>query len=198
MSATTQAAATGDVRRAAYAEPLAELWARFATRPSGLTDEEATSRQATPAGGRERRRAAYVLGELAESLVEPLQLLLILVGVLSAIFGEVRDAIAIFAIIGLVAAVEAISEIRAHRALRALKGLSAPSALVRRGGSMRSVAPANLVVGDVLVLETGDVVAADARVIDADGLATDESALTGETSSAAKGPEPVAGRRPPR
>ena len=67
-----------------------------------------------------------VLGELFESLVEPLQLLLIAVGVLSAIFGELRDAIAIFAVIALVSAVETISEIRAKRALQALRDLSAP------------------------------------------------------------------------
>jgi Ca2+-transporting ATPase len=137
-----------------------------------------------------------LLEELAESLIEPLQLLLIAVGVLSAIFGELRDAIAIFVIIALVAGVEAISEARAKHALRALRDLSAPSALVRRGGTVRRAPPEALVVGDVLVLKTGDLVAADARVIAADGLATDESQLTGEATSAAKGTEPVAVEAP--
>ena len=62
-----------------------------------------------------------VLEELVESVVEPLQLLLVVVGVLSAIFGELRDAIAIFLVIALVSAVEAISEVRAKRALKALR-----------------------------------------------------------------------------
>ena len=53
-----------------------------------------------------------------------------------------------------------------------------------------------LVIGDVLLVEAGSVVAADARVIEADGLATDESRLTGEPVSAAKGPEPVAAGAP--
>ena len=110
---------------------------------------------------------------------------------LSAIFGELRDAIAIFAIIALVSAVEAISEVRAKRALRALRDLSAPNALVRREGAAAAVPVDALVIGDVLLVEAGSVVAADARVVEADGLATDESRLTGEPVAAAKGPEPV-------
>src|SRR6185369_16424135 len=113
------------------------------------------------------------------------------VGVLSAIFGELRDAIAIFAIIALVSAVEAISEVRAKRALRALRDLSAPNALVQREGFVAAVPADALVIGDVLLVEAGSVVAADARVVEADGLATDESRLTGEPVAAAKGPEPV-------
>jgi P-type Ca2+ transporter type 2C len=139
----------------------------------------------------ERGRFLALLGELAESLVEPLQLLLIAVGVLSLVFGEARDAIAIFAIIALVAAVEAISEERAKRALRALRELSAPTATVRRDGSVRSIPPQELVIGDVLVIEAGVKIAADARVVESDGLVTNESALTGEAMPVAKGPEPV-------
>src|SRR3978361_2135412 len=72
-------------------------------------------------GGTGDSQPKAALEELVESVVEPLQLLLVLVGVLSAIFGELRDAIAIFAVIALVSAVEAISEVRAKRALRALR-----------------------------------------------------------------------------
>ena len=115
-----------------------------------------------------------------------------MVGVLSAIFGELRDAIAIFAVIALVSVVEAVSEIRAKRALRALRDLSAPNALVRRAGTVAAVPLEALVIGDVLLVEAGSIVAADARVVEADGLATDESRLTGEPVAAAKGPEPVA------
>ncbi|MBV9002339.1 MAG: cation-translocating P-type ATPase, partial [Solirubrobacterales bacterium] len=111
--------------------------------------------------------------------------------ILSAIFGELRDAIAIFSVIVLVSAVEAISEVRAKRALRALRELSAPHALVRRAGVAVTVPVAALVVGDVLLVQAGTVVAADARVVEADGLATDESRLTGEPMAAAKGTEPV-------
>ncbi|MBV9416966.1 MAG: cation-transporting P-type ATPase [Solirubrobacterales bacterium] len=173
-----------------YAEPVADVWKRTGSRPVGLRPEEVAHR-ATAAARTERGRTSSVLREIVESVVEPLQLLLVVVGILSAIFGELRDAIAIFSVIVLVSAVEAISEVRAKRALRALRELSAPHALVRRAGVTVTVPVAALVVGDVLLVQAGTVVAADARVVEADGLATDESRLTGEPMAAAKGPEPV-------
>ena len=173
-----------------YAEPLAVVWERVASRPGGLEPEEIAQRR-TDAVQTERGGAAAALGEIVESVLEPLQLLLVLVAVLSAIFGELRDAIAIFSVIVLVSAVEAISEVRAKRALRALRELSAANALVRRAGVAVAVPVGALVVGDVLLVEAGSVVAADARVVEADGLVTDESRLTGEPVAAAKGPEPV-------
>jgi P-type Ca2+ transporter type 2C len=192
MPSATRASPPGDRAPAVpvYAEPLAVVWERTGSRPSGLRPEQVAQRR-TAAARTEPGNTAAVLGEVVESVAEPLQLLLVVVGVLSAIFGELRDAIAIFSVIVLVSAVEAISEVRARRALQALRDLSAPNALVRRAGLARPVRVGALVVGDVLLVEAGSVVAADARVVEADGLATDESRLTGEPAAAAKGPEPV-------
>src|ERR1700733_1358138 len=170
-----------------HAEPPAAAWARTASRQSGLVPEEIAQRR-TVAVRTEGGNTSAVLRELGESAVEPLQLLLVVVGVLSAIFGEVRDAVAIFSIIVLVSSVQAVSEVRAKRALRALRDLSAPNALVRRAGVAVAIPVGALVVGDVLLVEAGSVVSADARVVEADGLATDESRLTGEPVAAAKGP----------
>jgi P-type Ca2+ transporter type 2C len=174
-----------------HAESLAVLWERTGSRPGGLTAEEVASRRVTVTARTEGSRAGAILEELAESLAEPLMLLLIAVAVLSAIFGELRDAIAIFIVIVIIGAVEAIAEVRAKRALRSLRDLSAPNALVRRAGAAEAVPVDALVIGDVLLVEAGTLVAADSRVIEADGLAADESLLTGEPLSAAKGPEPV-------
>jgi P-type Ca2+ transporter type 2C len=198
MASATPASRPADAAPvvAVHAEPLAALWERTGSRPGGLTPEQVEQRRSTAAVRPEGSRTMAVLGELGESVVEPLQLLLVAVGVLSLIFGELRDAIAIFFIIGLVSAVEAISEVRAKRALRALRDLSAPNAFVRRAGTVAAIPVDAVVIGDVLLVEAGSVVAADARVIEADGLATDESRLTGEPVSAAKGPEPVAADAP--
>lgn len=191
------ASATGAFPRAdqapsarVHAEPLKVVWERTDSRPAGLTPEEVAQRRTAPARS-EPGTSSALLSEIVESLVEPLQLLLVVVGVLSGIFGELRDAIAIFSVIVLVSAVEAISEVRAKRALHALRDLSAPQALVRRAGVAQPVPVGALVVGDVLLVESGSLVAADARVVEADGLATEESRLTGEPVAAAKGPEPV-------
>ena len=109
VGATTEPARLGSAGRPAYAEPVSELWGALDTRPDGLTDEEAAARRPPETVRHERSRTLLVLEEVAESVVEPLQLLLVVVGVLSLIFGELRDAIAIFVVVGIVAAVEAIS-----------------------------------------------------------------------------------------
>jgi len=181
-----------EVTLAAHAGSPEVLLEALGSTPDGLTDAAAQERQS--AHGAERRRSPFlaVVAQLAEALIEPLQLLLIAVGVLSAVFGELRDAIAIFAIIALVAAVETISEARARNALRSLKDLTAPSARVRRDGAVRAVPSAEVVAGDIVLVEAGDVMAGDGRVLEAEGLASDESALTGEPVAAAKSPDAVA------
>jgi P-type Ca2+ transporter type 2C len=194
------AVATGDGsavgRPPAHAAPVGALWELTGSRPGGLTPEEVEQRRGPATVRTAGGPASAIVEELAESLLEPLMLLLIGVGVLSLIFGELRDAIAIFVVIVIIGAVEATAEVRAKRALRALRDLSARNALVRRAGGVAAVPVDALVVGDVLLVEAGTLVAADARVVAADGLATDESRLTGEPVAAAKGPEPVAADAP--
>jgi Ca2+-transporting ATPase len=146
------------------------VWERTGSRPGGLTAEEVASRRGA-AARTEGRQAGAVLEELAESLAEPLMLLLIAVGVLSAIFGELRDAIAIFTVIVIIGAVEAIAELRAKRALRALRDLSAPNALVRRSGAAEAVPLGGLVIGDVLLVEAGP------EPVDADAPLAERSSL---------------------
>src|SRR3954471_14555767 len=150
-SATRASSRAGAPAVPVHAEPRAVVWERTGSRPGGLRHEEVAQRR-TAAVRTERHNTSAVLGEIVESVVEPLQLLLVAVGVLSAIFGELRDAIAIFTIIVLVSAVEAISEVRAKRALRALRDLSAADALVRREGAAVAVPVDALVIDDVMLV----------------------------------------------
>ncbi len=173
-----------------HAQPAGDALEALNSVPTGLTSAEAERR--LPAPVPTRHRVPHWLAELGESVVEPLQLLLIAVGVLSAIFGEVSDAIAIFVVIGAVATIETLTELRAGRAINALKQLSAPTARVLRDGNPTEVPAATVVAGDVLVVEAGDLPAADARVLTATGLRVDESTLTGEAQAVGKGPDPVA------
>ncbi|WP_432826082.1 cation-translocating P-type ATPase [Dactylosporangium sp. CA-092794] len=139
-------------------------------------------------GGRKPKRW---LPELAESFTEPLQLLLIAVAALSAVFGELSDAIAIAVVIAIVAVLETATEMRAARSIEALRAMSAPTARLAVAGGVRELAAADLVPGDVVVVEAGDVVPADARVLSARGLRVDESTLTGESVPVGKDPAPV-------
>jgi Ca2+-transporting ATPase len=96
------------------------------------------------------------------------------------------EALTILAIVLLNAVLGFVQEGRAEQALKALEAMSAPSARVLRDGEQRMVPTAEVVPGDVLLLEEGDTVAADARIVEAVSLRAAESALTGESTPVAK------------
>lgn len=100
---------------------------------------------------------------------------------LSFLMGEIGDGITIFAIIILNGILGFIQEYRAEKSLAALKKLTAPMARVIRNGKLQKVNAVELVPGDVVTLETGDRVPADARVMETRGLQVDEAILTGES-----------------
>jgi Ca2+-transporting ATPase len=167
---------------------------RLETRTIGLTDAQRAQRLAVhgPNAAVGRKREPW-WEELAESFTEPMQLLLIAVAVLSAVFGELSDALAIAAVIAVVTVVETVTELRAARAIEALKAMTAPTARLHRQGGVVEVPSADLVPGDVVVVEAGDVVPADARVLSARGLRVEESTLTGEAAPVGKSEDPVPG-----
>ncbi|MBA4371136.1 MAG: ATPase, partial [Coriobacteriaceae bacterium] len=107
---------------------------------------------------------------------------------ISAFEGQVAEAIAILAILVLNGALGFAQEYRAERSLEALKAMSAPVATVVRGGVERDIPTADLVPGDVVLLEAGDRVPADGRLLEASALRIDEAALTGESVPSRKDP----------
>lgn len=102
--------------------------------------------------------------------------------VISRLSGEndVLDAVMILGIVVLNAALGLFQESKAEKALEALKKMAAPHARVIRDGVVREIPAAEVVLGDLLLLETGDAVCADGRVVESCSLKTEESALTGE------------------
>lgn len=111
--------------------------------------------------------------------------LLVTTGI-SALLGEVMDALVILAIVLLNAALGFIQEYRAERSLDALKELTAPHCKVVRDGQWYKVPAQEVVPGDVVILEAGDRVPADGRLINVQSLSIDESTLTGESVPANK------------
>ena len=116
--------------------------------------------------------------------------------VVSGALGEWIDALAIGAIVILNGLIGFFLDYRAENALRALRDMTAPHARVRREGHVREIPAAEVVPGDLLVLEAGDVVAADARLIEAHVLTVNEAALTGESLPVDKSTRPVASDAP--
>ncbi|MDX1547280.1 MAG: HAD-IC family P-type ATPase [Rhodothermales bacterium] len=151
----------------------------------------------------ERRRAAHgpntlhtrprtpwyrVLGrQFAEALV----LILVAAAGVSVLVGAVVDALTILGIVLLNGVLGFVQEWKAERAIEALYQMLAPRARVRRAGHVEEVDARHLVPGDVVVVEVGDRVPADLRILDAYALRLDESALTGESVPVAKDVAPL-------
>lgn len=149
---------------------------------TGLTKEEAHARLEAvgPNELQEKRRTSPLeifLAQFKSFLVA----ILIFAAAVSLLLGEIADGAIILVIIVLNAVLGFVQEYRAEKAIEALKRLAAPRAKVIRDG-VEAVIPAKEVVpGDILVFEAGDIVAADARLIEALNLKIDESVLTGES-----------------
>lgn len=124
--------------------------------------------------------------EIAEEMLEPMILLLFAVGIVYALLGELRDAIAIFVIVIAVLAIEIGNETKAKGAIKALSKLSIFLAPVIRDGNYIDIPTTELVPGDIVMLRPGERIPADMRLIESTGLRIDESILTGESVSATK------------
>lgn len=158
----------------------------------GLTDDEA-----------KRRLATYGYNELEkEERVTPLKiffnqfkniliLILIIAILLSALVGETVDAAIIAVIVIFCALLGFVQEYRAERALEALKQMLTPMITVLRGGKEEEIASREIVPGDILILEAGDKIPADARVIESHSLRCDEAPLTGESMPVGKKVNPL-------
>ena len=123
---------------------------------------------------------------LFAQFTSPVVVTLIIATVISAFLGERTDAIAIISIVIVNAIVGYLQEAKAEQAVEALKRLSAPKARVLRGGTVAEVEARDVCPGDILVLEAGDFISADARLIVASQFSTDEAVLTGESLSVIK------------
>ena len=130
------------------------------------------------------------LSIFAQQFSDFMILVLIAAAVISGIIGEPEDAIAIVVIVSLNAIVGAIQEYKAEKAIAALKLMAAPEARVLRGGEMINIPAREIITSDLVYLEAGDVVPADLRLIESEGLELDEAALTGESLAVSKLTEP--------
>ena len=197
MSSSESAAATSQ----AYHERAEAVLAALGTDPQrGLSAQEAQTRLArhgpnelatTPPVPAWRR----FLAQFTDILVV---LLLIATAVSAAVWWYERDtalpyeAIAIFAIVCLNAVMGFVQEARAEKAVSALLAMAAADASVLRDGERRRVPAKALVPGDIILIEEGDTIPADARLLHATALQTSEAALTGESLPVSKDAAPIA------
>ncbi len=156
-------------------------------REEGLSEEEAGRRLARFGPNElEEEEGASFAAMLFNQFKDFLIIVLVIAALVSASLGEMIDAVIILAVVVVNALLGAIQENRAEKALEALKSMSAPFARVIRGGRTRQLPAAQLVPGDLVELEAGDVVPADIRLFESANLRANEAALTGESVPASK------------
>ena len=126
-----------------------------------------------------KRKSAFQI--FIEQFKDFLVIILIIAAAVSAALGELESAIVIAVVITINAVLGTVQTIKAENSLAGLKQLSAPYAKVIRDGSLRQIPAREITVGDEVVIEAGDMVAADGILVSAASLKTDESALTGES-----------------
>ena len=121
-----------------------------------------------------------------EQFKDFLVIILMIAAVVSAFLGEVESAAVIFVVVAMNAVLGTVQTVKAEKSLSSLKQLSAPEAKVMRDGTLMQIPAREVTVGDEVIVEAGDMVPADGKLITCASLKVDESALTGESLSVEK------------
>jgi P-type Mg2+ transporter len=172
-------------------ESLLDLFARLRSSEDGLTSEEAGQRLAHY-GPNESQKVhhAQPFIEFLRFCTNPLVLILLGAGIVSAFIGEFADGAIITAIVILSIVLNFSQTYRSQRAVNRLRRLVAPTATVRRDGNWRELSRREVVPGDIIRLSAGDLVPADARLIRSVHLHVQQAALTGESMPVDKEADP--------
>lgn len=175
-----------------YQMPVLEVINIFNSKLTGLSYEDVS-----------KHRENYGKNQIEESpSISPLivffsqfkdflVVILIVAAIVSAIMGKLESTLVIIAVLILNALLGTVQHIKAEQSLKSLKALSAPNSKVLREGGVVEIPSTEVVVGDILIIEAGDFIAADARLIECNSLQISESALTGESVSVEKSINPI-------
>ena len=171
----------------AYTKSKEELFKELSTSEKGLTKEEALKRLQTNGKNvinKSKKISIFkmIIGQLTDKMI----IILFIASILSFILGEAAEGIVILIIIVINAVISIFQEKKAADAVEALRNMNAPMATVIRDGAVQDIHSADLVIGDIVFLEAGDIVPADIRLFKDNELMIDESALTGESEAVNK------------
>ncbi|SHH93436.1 cation-translocating P-type ATPase [Clostridium grantii] len=132
----------------------------------------------------EKRKNTFII--FLEQFKDLLIIILLIAATISGFLGELESAIVILVVVTINAILGTVQHVKAEQSLQSLKKLSSPNAKVLREGKKVEIPSNELIVGDILYLETGDYVSADGRILDTFSLQVNESSLTGESDSVVK------------
>lgn len=162
------------------------------SRQIGLTDDRVVeNREKYGENKIEEEKPKSIFKVFLEQFADLLVIILIVAAAISMFTGNIDSSIVIFVVITMNAILGTAQHIKAQKSLDSLKAMSAPNARVIRNGEQKEIPSAEVVVGDILLIEAGNVVAADGRVLEAASLQVNESALTGESLNVMKSSEKI-------
>ncbi|AKG52989.1 hypothetical protein DGWBC_0302 [Dehalogenimonas sp. WBC-2] len=160
---------------------------KLGSRTSGLTESEVRSRQTKygPNSLEAKPKKSPLMIFIAQ-FTSPLVYVLMAAAAVSAFTGHAVDTLTIAAVLIINAVIGFVQEVKAEKAMEALRQLAAPHSKVRRSGKLQNVMAKELVPGDIIIIEEGDRIPADARLIEIASLQVNESSLTGESEPVEK------------
>lgn len=170
-----------------YSKEAEEVLSELKTGTDGLTSGEAAERQGRY--GRNEiaeKKKKGALRVFAEQFADLLVIILIVSALISVFTGSIESAIVIICVITMNAVLGTIQHFKAEKSLEALKSMSSPTAKVMRDGNVCVIDASDITLGDIVIIEQGDIVPADGRVISAASLQVNESSLTGESNGIEK------------
>ena len=175
-----------------YLRSPEELYKEFSSGASGLTSGQA--RENTEKYGKNilaEGKKKSALRIFLEQYKDFLVIILIIAAIVSAITGDVESTVVIITVITMNAILGTVQTLNAEKSLANLKKLSAPNAKVLRGGEAAVIPAEDIAVGDVVLIEAGDQIPADGRLIESASIQVNESALTGESVNIDKSADPI-------
>ncbi|MDD3168667.1 MAG: HAD-IC family P-type ATPase, partial [Eubacteriales bacterium] len=165
----------------------------YVTSQEGLAADEAKERlEKYGPNAFQEKKPKTKLQMFLSQLRDPMIYILFGAVIISLFLKEISDSVIILAVILLNAIIGVVQESKAEKSLEALKKLSSPTAMVRRNGHIMEIPAAELVIGDIVILEAGRIIPADLRLISAINMKIEESALTGESVPVQKDAEFIA------
>lgn len=170
-----------------YQQSVKETLEDLNSSKEGLTQSEANIRMEKFGKNElQEKKPASAWLIFVKQFQDLLVIILIIAAIISAISGEIESTIVILFVIIMNAILGTVQTLNAQKSLASLKQLSTPHSKVVRDGKIQEIAATEITVGDMMILEAGDVVSADGRIITNHSLQVNESALTGEVESVHK------------
>ena len=170
-----------------WAKPAKELLDEYRVTENGLTDKEVIDiRNIKGENVLEEGKKQSIVQVFLSQFLDLLVIILIVAAMVSLFSGSAESTIVILMVLILNAILGTVQHVKAEKSLDSLKQLSSPSAKVIRNGIKREVQSRELVPGDIVLLEAGDMIVADGRIIHSYSLQVNESSLTGESTNVEK------------